>query len=440
MFETLSEKITAAIKLLSNKSRISEKDIQVALTEIRRALLEADVNFKVVKKIQSDITEKILGQDLIKTVSPGQQIVKIFHDELTKLLGDESKSLKKGNQKPSSILVVGLQGSGKTTTVAKIGKYLKDQGDKVLLAAGDLKRPGAIEQITTLGDQVGVSTHSELNETDPIKLAKTALKKAEVENFDWLIFDTAGRIQIDDDLMSELTSIYKALMPTEIILVVDAMTGQESVDVAQQFMLSVPLSGIILTKMDGDARGGAALSIVSMTNLPIFFIGVGEKIENLDVFHPDRLAGRILGMGDVVSLVEKAQQSIDENQIADMEKKLRSSTFTLDDFLIQIEQLRKMGPMSQVLEMIPGMNSISKNMPTGDMAEKDLKHVEAIVLSMTPKERNKPEIIGGSRRKRIARGSGTQPADVNRLLNQFSQMKKMMKQLGKGGKLPGMPF
>jgi signal recognition particle subunit SRP54 len=441
MFENLTDKISNAFKKLSGHSVISEQDFDDVLKEIRRALLEADVNFRVVKNLQQGIKERVIGENILDGVSPSQQIIKIFQDELTAVLGKDKKDLSKSNNKPATLLMIGLQGSGKTTTSAKISKKLFSDNNKVLMVAGDLKRPAAIEQITKLGERIGVETYSNAKASSPNELAKESLKLASTKDYDWLVFDTAGRIQIDNDLMDELEDLHQTLNPSETLLVVDAMTGQEAVNVATEFQSRVPITGIVITKMDSDARGGAALSIVAETGIPVIYIGTGEKLDDLDAFYPDRLAGRILGMGDVVSLVEKAQQSIDQSTAFEMEKRLKNATFTLDDFLVQLEQLRSMGPMNQILEMVPGFKSLTNNIDKAEMpGENDLKKVEAIVLSMTSQERQSPEIIGGSRRKRIARGSGTHPADVNRLLNQFQQMKKMMKALSSGKKIPGMPF
>lgn len=441
MFDNLTDRISNAFKKLSGHSVISEQDFDDVLKEIRRALLEADVNFRVVKNLQQGIRERVIGEKILDGVSPSQQIIKIFQDELTAVLGKDKKDLSKNNNKPATLLMIGLQGSGKTTTAAKISKRLESENNKVLMVAGDLKRPAAIEQITQLGERIGVETYSNAQAPSPKELAKESLKLASNKDYDWIVFDSAGRIQIDNDLMDELENLHKTLSPSETVLVVDAMTGQEAVNVATEFQARIPITGIVITKMDSDARGGAALSIVAETGIPVIYIGTGEKVDDLDAFYPDRLAGRILGMGDVVSLVEKAQQTIDESQALEMEKRLKNATFTLDDFLVQIDQLRNMGPMNQILEMIPGFKSMAGNISNDQMpGENDLKKVEAIVLSMTPLERRSPHIIGGSRRKRIAKGSGTQPADVNRLLNQFEQMKKMMKALSSGKKMPGMPF
>ncbi len=444
MFETLTDRLNGAFSRLSGKGRVTESDVDEALREIRRALLEADVNLQVVRDLQGRIRDRAVGSDVLQSVTPAQQVVKIVHEELTELLGAEKRDIGAGGHNaPVPILIVGLQGSGKTTTAGKLAAYLTKQGRSVTLAAADLRRPAAVQQLATLGSQVGVPVYQEQGVTSARALVKNALKSAKAQAADYLLIDTGGRLQIDEDLMRELADLRRDVDAAEVVLVVDAMTGQDAVNVAQEFHRQVPLTGLILTKMDGDARGGAALSIVSVTGLPVYFIGTGEKSDGLEPFYPDRLAGRILGMGDVVSLVEKAQQTIDEDKAKEMERKLRSASFTLEDFLDQLKQVRGMGPISNLLEMIPGFSSIQKNLPAGALDEDGMKSVEAIILSMTLDERQRPEIIGGSRRRRIARGSGTLPADVNRLLNQFDQMKKMMKQMagGKGrGKLPRMPF
>jgi signal recognition particle subunit SRP54 len=445
MFETLTDRLNGVFSRLSGKGRITEGDVDDALREIRRALLEADVNLQVVRDLQSRIRERAVGTDVLQSVTPAQQIVKIVHEELTTLLGSEKRDLGAGNhERPIPVLLVGLQGSGKTTTAGKLAAHLKAQGRSVMLAAADLRRPAAIQQLATLGSQVDVPVHQETGATDARALVKNALKAAKERQADYLLIDTGGRLQIDEELMKEMADIRRDVNAAEVVLVVDAMTGQDAVNVAQEFHRQVPLTGLILTKMDGDARGGAALSIVSVTGLPVYFIGTGERSDGLELFHPDRLAGRILGMGDVVSLVEKAQQTVDIDKAKEMERKLRNASFTLEDFLDQLNQVKQMGPLSNLLEMIPGFSSMQKNLPAGGVDEAGMQSVEAIILSMTPDERRRPEIIGGSRRRRIARGSGTAPADVNRLLNQFDQMRKMMKQFAGGGggkgKMPRMPF
>ena len=442
MFEALTDRLNGVFSRLSSKGRIVEADVDDALREIRRALLEADVNLQVVRGLQSRIRDRAVGTEVLQSVTPAQQVVKIVHEELTQLLGAEKRDFAAGSREPPvPILLVGLQGSGKTTTAAKLAAHLKGQGQTVALAAADLRRPAAVQQLATLGSQIGVPVHQEPGATDARALVRNARRSAKDQKADYLIVDTGGRLQVDDELMQELADIRRAVDAAEVVLVVDAMTGQDAVNVAEEFHRRVPLTGLILTKMDGDARGGAALSIVSVTGLPVYFIGTGERTDGLEPFYPDRLAGRILGRGDIVSLVEKAQRTVDGDKAKEMERKLRNASFTLEDFLDQLEQVRNMGPLSNLLEMIPGFSSVQKNLPAGALDEDGMKSVEAIILSMTPDERRRPEIIGGSRRRRIARGSGTTPADVNRLLNQFDQMRKMMKRMtGSGGRPPRTPF
>ncbi len=440
MFEALTERLTGVFNKLSGRGRITEADVEEALREVRRALLEADVNLRVVRELQQSIRDRAVGEEVLQSVTPVQQIIKIVQEELTDVLGKKNRSLDAGNNRPATILLVGLQGSGKTTTAAKLASNLMQQGQAVSLGAGDVRRPAAIEQLTALGNQINVPVHAEPGNSNAVAVAKSSLTAARDANAHWHIFDTGGRLQVDDELMKELADVRKALNPAEVLLVVDAMTGQDAVNAAEEFHRQVPLTGLVLAKMDGDARGGAALSITSVTGLPVMFIGVGERMDALEPFYPDRLAGRILGMGDVVTLVEKAQQTIDEEKAQEMERKLRTATFDLNDFLEQMNQLRNMGGMANLVDMIPGFSQMKGKLPTDAFDEKQIKRVEAIVLSMTPEERQRPDIIGGSRRKRIARGSGTQPADVNRLLNQFGEMRKMMRQLSSGKKIRGLPF
>ena len=440
MFEALTERLTGVFNKLSGRGRITEADVEEALREVRRALLEADVNLRVVRELQQSIRDRAVGEEVLQSVTPVQQIIKIVQEELTDVLGKENRGLDAGDNRPATILLVGLQGSGKTTTAAKLASNLMQQGQAVSLGAGDVRRPAAIEQLTALGSQINVSVHAEPGNSNAVAVAKSSLAAARDANAHWHIFDTGGRLQVDDELMKELADVRKALNPAEVLLVVDAMTGQDAVNAAEEFHRQVPLTGLVLTKMDGDARGGAALSITSVTGLPVMFIGVGERMDALEPFYPDRLAGRILGMGDVVTLVEKAQQTIDEEKAQEMERKLRTASFDLNDFLEQMDQLRNMGGMANLIDMIPGFSQMKGKLPTDALDEKQIKRVEAIVLSMTREERQRPDIIGGSRRKRIARGSGTQPADVNRLLNQFGEMRKMMRQLSSGKKIRGLPF
>ena len=435
MFEALSDKLTSVFSRFQNKGRITEKDLEDGLKEVRLALLEADVNFRVTRKFIDDVKARSIGKDVLESISPGQQIIKIVHEEMTSILGTESSTLSGGNQTPNVLMLVGLQGSGKTTTAAKLSLNLKRSGNKVMMIAADLRRPAAIDQLETLGKQLDISVYSDRSETDPIKLVQNGIAKAKHVEATWVLVDTGGRLHIDSELMRELQDIKKSLNPSETIMVVDSMTGQDAISSAQGFHDSIELTGLIMTKLDGDARGGAALSISQMTNLPIKFIGTGEKTDALEAFHPERMASRILGMGDVLTLVERAQEAFDHKQMQNLEQKMRKSSLTLEDFLQQIQQIQKMGSVGQILDMVPGFSSISRKLSTEDADGKGLKKVEAIIYSMTPAERNRPDIIKGSRRRRIATGSGTTPYDVNQLLNQFKQMQRMMKQIS-SGKIP----
>ena len=428
MFENLTEKITTVINRLGNKGRLSESDIDEALKEIRLALLDADVNFKVARTFVQSVKEKLLAEDVLSTLTAGQHVVRVTNDELISILGGVKVDLITSPKRPSVALMVGLNGSGKTTTSAKLGKYLSNQG-KVTLVAADVHRPAAIDQLVTLGEQISCEVHQEGKDKAPEIIAKNGVSLARKNEASWAIVDTAGRFQVDDELMSELERIKDVIEPDEVLLVVDAMTGQEAVTVAEEFHARIGLTGLVLTKMDGDARGGAALSITSVTGVPVKFIGTGERVDGFEQFHPDRLASRILGMGDVLSLVEKAQSNFDEEQAQDLERKIRESTFDLEDFLQQMQAVKKMGPMSQVLEMIPGFSSMKNKIGEDNLDGSHLSKAEAIIYSMTLSERQRPEQIGGSRRRRIARGSGTSPQDVNQLLNQFKQIKKLMKDM-----------
>ena len=429
MFDALSEKLNGVFKRLGAKGRLSERDVDEALREVRLALLEADVNFRVARDFVARIREQALQEEVLKSLSPGQQVVKITNDELTGILGGSVSRLQQSPQQPSVLLLIGLNGSGKTTTAAKLASHLKQAGQTPVLVAADLHRPAAVEQLETLGAQAGVAVYQGGKSGNTVSGAADGVKRAAELNAAWAIVDTAGRLQIDNDLMAELDEIKRAVSPSETLLVVDAMTGQDAVRAAQEFHDRIGVTGLILSKLDGDARGGAALSIVSVTGIPIKFIGTGERIDALEQFHPDRLASRILGMGDMLTLIEKAQGTFDEQQAVEMEKKLRQATFDLDDFLVQLQQLKSMGPLSQIMEMIPGLSAIKGRLPTDGLDEGHLKKVEALIYSMTAEERRKPDIIGGSRRRRIAKGSGTTPQDVNQLLNQFRQMQKMMRQM-----------
>jgi signal recognition particle subunit SRP54 len=437
MFENLSNKLTQTLKVLSNKGRITEKDLDIAMREIRLALLEADVNFKVVKGLIARIKERAIGTNILDSLNAHNQIVKITNDELTSILSGDCHTLNKQSAN-ASILLVGLNGAGKTTTAAKLAKRLSDTGQKSFLVPADLARPAAVNQLTSLGEKLGVEVYKpDLNST-PFEVCKDAIKQAIKIDASWTILDTAGRLQIDDGLMNELKKIKTQINPDEILLVADAMTGQESVNVAQAFHEYVGLTGLILSKLDGDARGGAALSITSVTGVPIKFIGTGEHTDSLEQFHPERLASRILGMGDIVTLAEKAQKNFNQNKAIELDKKIRQSSFDLEDFLGQLNSLKSMGPLGDVLGMIPGMNKLSSKLQDANLNERHLSQVEAIILSMTVDERQNPNLINGSRKKRIAKGSGTSPQQVNQLLNQFSQTRKLMKQMNSAQGLKAM--
>ncbi len=443
-FEGLSDRLQDILKKLRGKGKISEEDVKVAMREVRMALLEADVNFKVVKDFTNKVRERAVGKEVLQSLTPGQQIVKIVHDEMTQLMGGSESKLQISSRPPTVIMAVGLQGAGKTTTVAKLAKNLIKSGRRPLLAACDIYRPAAIKQLQVLGEQVGVPVFS-MGQGDPVNIAKGAVEYSKTNNRDVIILDTAGRLHINEELMDELIQLKTAVNPEEILLVVDAMTGQDAVNIAESFNEKLGLTGIILTKLDGDTRGGAALSVKAVTGCPIKFVGVGEKIDALETFFPDRMASRILGMGDILSLVEKAQANFDEKKAKEMQQKIRSQEFTLEDFLEQMQQVKSMGPLEDLLGMIPGMGKQLKGMK-GEIDEKEVLHVEAIIKSMTIAERRDPAILNGSRKKRIARGSGSRVQEVNRLLKQFEETKKMMKQLadmtGKKGKkgMPSMKF
>ncbi|MDD5126669.1 MAG: signal recognition particle protein [Dehalococcoidales bacterium] len=434
MFEVLSEKLTKVFRLLGSRGKLAEKDIDEALREVRLALLEADVNFKVVKDFLGRVRARAVDAAVLQSLTPAQQIIKIVNEELVAILGGGSSKLTASPQAPSVLMFAGLQGSGKTTTAAKLALQLKHSEQRVLLVAADNRRPAAIEQLVTLGKQMDIPVFNESPSVKSKDICAHALAQAKSLGVNWMLVDTAGRLHIDDELMAELAQIKETVKPVEVLLVVDAMTGQDAVHVAEEFHAKVNLTGLILTKMDGDARGGAALSIRWVSGVPIKFIGVGEKMDALEPFYPDRMASRILGMGDMLTLIEKAEQTFDEKKAKELAQKVKSAKFDLEDFLEQLRALKKMGSISQIMEMMPGMGQLAKKLPAG-AEEAQLKKVEAMILSMTPAERQNPSIIGGSRRKRIAKGSGLQPQDVNQLLNQFSQMQKLMK-MGASGKLP----
>ncbi len=434
MFEALTEKLGKIFSGLNNKGRLSEKDVDEALRQIRLALLEADVNFKVVKSFLADVREKAVDARVFESLSPGQQIIKIVNEELVAVLGKEPSRLKTSARQPSVIMLVGLQGSGKTTTASKLGLHLKQSNQRVLLVAADTRRPAAIDQLKVLGNQLDIPVHAEDPKIDPVQICKNALKKADEIAASWVIIDTQGRLHIDDVLMKELITIKKAVEPAEVLLVADAMTGQDAVNIANEFNKSLELTGLILTKMDGDARGGAALSIKFVTGVPIKFIGIGEKSGALEIFYPDRLASRILGMGDVLTLIEKAEKTFDRQKMQQLESKIKKAEFDLSDLLDQMRQIKKMGSFSQVMEMVPGFSKLTKGISDKESLDKT-KKLEAIILAMTPEERRNPGIINGSRKRRIAKGSGTTPGDVNQLLNQFYSIQKVTKMLAKG-KMP----
>lgn len=433
MFESLSDRLNGVFGKLSARGRLSDKDIDTALREVRMALLEADVDFKVARQFISNVKEKASDEKVFASLTPGQTVVKIVQEELVGILGGEHVGLSRAEKPPTVILLVGLQGAGKTTAAAKLALRLKRDDQSVMLAACDLQRPAAIDQLKQLGQQAGVEVYSENpGESSPVQVARNAVKKAARDNTFYLILDTAGRLAIDDDLMSELEQIRDATKPVETLLVVDAMTGQDAVRSGSEFNDRIGITGMIMTKMDGDARGGAALSMRSVTGVPIKFMGVGERTDALEDYHPDRLASRILGMGDVESLIEKAQGQFSEEQALQLEEKMRKSTFDLNDMLQQFQTLKNMGPLGDILGMIPGMGSLKGQLK--DVDERKMAQVEAIILSMTPHERTNPQMINGSRRKRIAGGSGTSPTQVNQLLSQHKQMQKMMSRFYKGGK------
>lgn len=423
MFESINEKLEAVFKKLKARGLLKEEDVEIALKEIRLALLEADVNFRVAKDLIEKIKVKAVGKDVLESLTPGQQVVKIVNDELCDLLGKANSRITLSPNPPTIVMMVGLQGSGKTTTSAKLARFFKKEGRRPMLVACDLQRPAAIDQLVTLGEQIGVAVFSSREIKDPVALAREAVKKAKTDAHDVLIVDTAGRLHVDEALMNELKVIRESIVPKEILLVADAMTGQDAVNIAKQFNEQIGIDGIVLTKMDGDARGGAALSIRAITGKPIKFIGVGEKIDMIEPFHPDRIASRILGMGDMLSLIEQAQKTFDQREAENLQKRILEDSFTFDDLREQLKKIRSMGPLENILGMIPGLGKM-KNVA---IDEKEFVKIEAIINSMTKKEKMNHNLINGSRRRRIAQGSGTTVADVNRVLKQYLELRKMLK-------------
>jgi signal recognition particle subunit SRP54 len=433
MLDQLSERLQSVLSGVRSRGKLSEADLDEALREIRLALLEADVNFKVVKEFTAALRERLAGEQISEALNPGQTVVKAVSEQLTELMGGAGRELVFSPQGTTVILMAGLQGSGKTTASAKLAKSLAKDGKNVALAACDLQRPAAVEQLERLGQQANVHVYAQAGETDAVKVAGWSLEQAKEQGRDVLIVDTAGRLHVDDELMAELAEVRKATKPLDVLLVLDAMTGQDAVNVAESFAEVAEFDGVVITKLDGDARGGAALSVRAVTGKPIIYASTGEKLDELERFHPDRMAGRILGMGDVMSLIEKTQDEFDQGQAADLEQKIRKQRFTLEDFLGQMKQVRRMGPIGNLMKMIPGMGGAMRQM--GEVDERELDRLEAIILSMTPDERAHPDRINGSRRKRIAAGSGTTVQAVNQLVKQFGQMNKLMKQMA-DGKMP----
>ncbi|WP_167628962.1 signal recognition particle protein [Listeria valentina] len=435
-FEGLAGRLQETMNKIRGKGKVTEADVKEMMREVRLALLEADVNFKVVKNFIKTVSERAVGSDVMKSLTPGQQVIKIVQEELTNLMGGEESKLEVADKPPTVVMMVGLQGAGKTTTTGKLANLLrKKYNRKPLLVAADVYRPAAIKQLETLGKQLNMPVFSLGDQVSPVEIAKQAIEKAKEEHLDYVLIDTAGRLHVDEELMDELKKVKEVASPSEILLVVDSMTGQDAVNVAESFNEQLGLTGVVLTKLDGDTRGGAALSIRAVTGKPIKFVGTGEKMEALESFHPDRMASRILGMGDVLSLIEKAQTDVDQEKMREMEQKIRENSMTFDDFLDQLQQVKQMGPLDELLKMIPGANKM-KGMDNLQMDDKQLGHIEAIIKSMTKMEKDNPDIINAARRKRIARGSGRPIQEVNRLLKQFNEMKKMMKQMsgGTGGK------
>jgi signal recognition particle subunit SRP54 len=435
MFDQLSDRLQGTLSDLRSRGKLSEADVDKAMREIRLALLEADVNFKVTKQFVADVREQAIGAGVLESLDPGQMVVKVVNEQLAELMGGSGRELVFATKPPTVILMAGLQGSGKTTATAKLAKHLIGEGKRVGVAACDTQRPAAVEQLQRLGAQAGATVYSQGTDRDPVDIAEWALGQARSEGLDVLIVDTAGRLHIDAELMEQLADIKKRTKPHDVLLVVDAMTGQDAVNVAEQFAEVTEFDGVLMSKLDGDARGGAALSVKAVTGKPILYASTGEKLEQLERFHPDRMAQRILGMGDVLSLIEKAEQDLDESEAEELERKMRQDQFTLDDFLKQLKQVRRMGPLSSVLGMMPGMGKAMKEIRNANLDDRELDRLEAMILSMTPEERANPDVIRGSRRRRIAAGSGTNVQAVKQLTKQFDQMRKMMKMMA-SGKMP----
>ena len=447
IFEGLSDKLQGALGKLKSKGKLTEKDVKDAMREVKLALLEADVNFKVVKDFIKKVQERCVGQDVMTSLTPAQHVIKIVNEELTSLMGDVQSKVMISSKPPTIIMMVGLQGAGKTTTSGKLGNYLKKQGKKPLLVACDVYRPAAIKQLQVVGEKLDIPVFNMGDKESPVNIAKAGLSHAIKNNHDLVIIDTAGRLHIDEELMDELKSIKAEIKPHEILLVVDSMTGQDAVNVSESFDEALGLDGVILTKLDGDTRGGAALSIRAVTQKPIKFIGMGEKLDDLEPFYPDRMASRILGMGDVLSLIEKAQDAIDMEKAKELEQKMKKQDFDFEDFLTQMEQIENMGPLDKVLGMIPGMGNLKNQLGDVDLNGKEMRRTKAIIQSMTLEERRNPQILNASRKRRIAKGSGTSVQDINRLVKQLNEMKKMMKMfmgnqkgIKKRGALSGLPF
>lgn len=439
-FSRLTERLEGVFKKLRGHGRLSEADIEAALREVRLALLEADVNYKVVKDFIQAVKERATGEEVFRSLTPAQTVIKIVHEELVRLMGSSATQLCWAAKPPTVLVLVGLQGSGKTTTAAKLARLLVKSGHQPLLVAADVYRPAAVKQLEVLGQQLQVGVFSLPGEKDPVVIARQSMEIAAGRGSDTVVIDTAGRLHVDDEMMAELERLVAAVEPQEVLLVADAMTGQNAVQVAEAFQAKLPLTGLILTKLDGDARGGAALSMRAVTSCPIKYVGLGEKLEALEVFHPDRMASRILGMGDVLSLIEKAQESVDQDKARELEKRLRQQQLTLEDFLEQLQQVKKAGGLQDIVDMLPGVG-MARQLKSVQVDEKEFVHLEGIIRSMTPEERRRPEIINSSRKRRIAKGSGTSVSDVNRLLRQFAEAQKLIKQLGDAskGKKKGIP-